>query len=100
MQRASERILAWETSCIDAATVLLVWMPFVISDGDDSLPGFTTRAEVSRAIAQRRPCLALGMPRGALSGGHIRYHAHRAQIPICASLEECVAVAVALVPKS
>jgi hypothetical protein len=100
MQRASERILAWETACIDAATVLLVWMPFVINDGDDSLPGFTTRAEVSRAIAQHRPRLALGMPSGALSGGHIRYHAHRAQLPISTRLEECVAAALALVPKS
>lgn len=97
MARTSECILAWETSCIDDASVLLVWMPFTISDGDDSLPGFTTRAEVARAIAQRRPRMSIGMPEGALSGGHIRYHAHRAGYAMSTSLEDCVKRALMLV---
>lgn len=97
MARSSERILAWETSCIDNAAVLLVWMPFTLTDGDESLPGFTTRAEVARAIAQRRPRMSIGMPEGALSGGHIRYHAHRAGYDMATSLEECVARALRLV---
>lgn len=96
MARSSERILEWETAGIDGARVLLVWMPFTVTDGDDSLPGFTTRAEVARAIAQRRPRLALGIPQGALSGGHIRYHAHRAGYRIVTTLEECVAEATRL----
>lgn len=97
MARTSERILAWETSCIDAADVLLVWMPFTISDDDSSLPGFTTRAEVARAVAQRRPRMSLGIPPGALSGGHIRYHAHRAGYVMSTTLEDCVARALSLV---
>jgi hypothetical protein len=98
MRRVSQRILEWETNCIDAATVLLVWMPFSISDDDASLPGFTTRAEVARAIAQRRPRLQLGMPKGAVSGGHIRFHAHHAGYPIADTLKACIEGALLLLP--
>ena len=97
MRRPSQRILEWETGCIDAASVLLVWMPFTISDDDASLPGFTTRAEVARAIAQRRLKMQLGMPKGAVSGGHIRFHAHHGGYSIADSLEACVEGALALI---
>lgn len=96
MKRHSQRILEWETGCIDGATVLLAWMPFTISDDDASLPGFTTRAEVARAIAMRRPKLQLGMPKGAVSGGHLRFHAHHAGLAITETLPDCVARAIAL----
>lgn len=97
MSRTSQRILEWETAGIDHAHVLLAWMPFtLLADEHDpaSLPGFTTRPEVARATAMRHPRLVLGMPAGALSGGHLRYHAYRAQIPIYDTLAECLRVAV------
>ncbi len=89
MSRSSQRILEWETACIDNATVLLAWMPF-----GDALQGLTTRAEVSRAIAQKRQRLVIGMPADAGVTGHIRYHAHQAGIPIRTSLEECMLAAI------
>jgi hypothetical protein len=59
---------------------VLFWMPFAITadDGDPaSLPGFTTRAEVSRELARASHRIVLGMPPGAFSSSHIRYHAQR-----------------------
>jgi hypothetical protein len=72
-------------------------MPFVIAAADDpaSLPGFTTRAEVSRELARDPRRVVLGMPRGALSGGHIRFHAHRAGVAVATTLEDTLAAALA-----
>jgi hypothetical protein len=95
MRATSFNILAWETTGIEHASVVLFWMPFALDSGPDSLPGFTTRAEVSRELARDATRLALGMPAGALSGGHIRYHAFRAGVPIAASLAETVDAALA-----
>lgn len=88
MKVSSQNILDWETFCIDNCDVLLFWMPF-----SDELPGRTTRSEVARAIESvrlqrpdRSPKLVLGMPPIAESGGHIRYHANKASIPIYSSL--------------
>jgi hypothetical protein len=50
--------------------------------GGDTLPGFTTRAEVSRELARAPNRIVLGMPASAFSSGHIRYHAHRGGVPI------------------
>src|SRR5262245_20857267 len=52
MRATSFNILVWETTGIENATVVLFWMPFAIGAGPDSLPGFTTRAEVSRELAR------------------------------------------------
>jgi hypothetical protein len=72
-------------------------MPFAIgADGDpDSLPGFTTRAEVSRELARAPGRIVLGMPAGALSSGHIRYHAHRGGVSIHDTLAATVDAALA-----
>jgi hypothetical protein len=59
------------------------------------LPGYTTRAEVSRELARDPARLVLGMPPEAQADGHIRYHAHAAGVRIHESLEETVHAAVA-----
>jgi hypothetical protein len=97
MRPVSHGVLRWETAGIEHASVVLFWMPFRIAGEDDpaSLPGFTTRAEVSRELARDPARVVLGMPPGALSGGHIRFHAHRAGVPIAGTLEETLAAALA-----
>ena len=97
MRATSFNILQWETTGIENATVALFWMPFAIAHVDDpaSLPGFTTRAEVSRELARDPARIVLGMPASALSGSHIRYHAHHAGVPISATLEETIEAALA-----
>lgn len=96
MRDASYNILVWETHGIEHATVVLFWMPFVLGASDDpgSLPGFTTRAEVSREITRDPQRIVLGMPSDALSGSHIRFHAHRAGLRIESSLAETVDAAL------
>ncbi len=98
MRPVSYGILEWETTGIERATVVLFWMPFAIThEGDPaSLPGFTTRAEVSREIARAPDRIVLGMPEGALSGSHIRYHAHHAGVQIHATLAATVTAAINL----
>jgi hypothetical protein len=95
MRRTSHGILHWETTGIENASVVLFWMPFAIAAEDDpaSLPGFTTRAEVSRELVRDPSRIVLGIPRGALSSSHIRYHAHRAGVTIAETLEDTVAAA-------
>ena len=90
-------ILRWETAGIERSSVVLFWMPFFIAAEDDpaSLPGFTTRAEVSRELARAPERIVLGMPGGALSSGHIRYHAHLRGVRIHETLEQTVAAALA-----
>lgn len=94
MKATSYNILAWETCGIERASCVLFWMPFAISDDDLSLPGFTTRAEVSRELVRSPERIVLGMPVGALSSSHIRYHAHRAGVTIHATLADTVAAAM------
>ncbi len=92
MKVSSYNILHWETTGIEAATVVLFWMPFTLLDDDDpaSLPGFTTRAEVSRELVRDPLRCVLGMTNDALSGSHIRYHAHNAGVRIATNLDETV----------
>jgi hypothetical protein len=96
MRDSSHNILRWETTGIEQVTVTLFWMPFVIGEISDpaSLPGFTTRAEVSRELARDPSRLVLGMPAGAQSSGHIRFHAHQAGVKIAATLEETIDAAL------
>ena len=98
MRPVSYGILEWETTGIERASVVLFWMPFSITHEDDpaSLPGFTTRAEVSREIVRGPKRIVLGMPEGALSGSHIRYHAHHAGVRIHTTLAATVAAAIDL----
>ncbi|MBI2373352.1 MAG: hypothetical protein HYV07_05080 [Deltaproteobacteria bacterium] len=95
MRAVSYNVLRWETIGIERSTVVLFWMPFQVREREDpmSLPGFTTRAEVAREIARRPTRIVLGMPEGAVSGGHIRFHAHRAGLTISQTLEDTVAAA-------
>jgi hypothetical protein len=95
MKTTSYNILRWETTGIEQATVALFWMPFhLATEGDPaSLPGFTTRAEVSRELARSPRRIVLGMPPGAMSSAHIRYHAHLAGHRIWETLEETIAEA-------
>ncbi|QRO00712.1 hypothetical protein JRI60_17600 [Archangium violaceum] len=95
MRTTSYNILRWETAGIEQATVVLFWMPFQLAPEGDPLPGFTTRAEVSRELARAPARIVLGMPPGALSSSHIRYHAHQGGVPIHDTLEDTVAAAVA-----
>jgi hypothetical protein len=99
MRAVSHNILCWETTAIEHTTVLLVWMPFRLGSPDDpaSLPGFTTRAEVSRELVRDPKRIVLGMPPHALSASHIRFHAHRAGVPIASTLEATLAAAYARV---
>jgi hypothetical protein len=94
----SHAILDWETRGIEGVTAVLFWMPFCLAGEADpaSLPGFTTRAEVSRELARDPGRIVLGMPPGALSGGHIRFHAARAGVPVLETLEATVEAAVRL----
>jgi hypothetical protein len=96
MRATSHNILHWETTGIERATVVLFWMPFRIGHKDDpeSLPGFTTRAEVSRELARDPSRIVLGMPNRALSSSHIRYHAHHAGLPIHTTLASTVDAAL------
>jgi hypothetical protein len=98
MRATSFNILHWETTGIEHASVVLFWMPFALAavDSPASLPGFTTRAEVSRELARDPSRIVLGMPETALSGSHIRYHAHRASVPMATTLEATVDAALAL----
>lgn len=98
MRPASYGVLRWETAGIELSTVVLFWMPFRLGRNGDpaSLPGFTTRAEAGRELARAPDRLALGMPPGALSGAHIRYHAHRAGVPVHDTLSATVAAALKL----
>ncbi len=97
MKTVTHNVLRWETTGIEGVTTVLFWMPFRVRAEDDpeSLPGFTTRAEVSRELQRDASRLVLGMPPGAVSGGHIRYHASRAGVPIAETLEETVRAALA-----
>jgi hypothetical protein len=96
LRQRSFNVLRWETCGIERSTTVLFWMPFNILAADDpaSLPGFTTRAEVSRELARDPTRLVLGMPLDALAGGHIRYHAHAAGVRIFETLEETVREAI------
>lgn len=84
-------VLAWETRGIDGAAVALFWMPF-----NDELLGLTTRAEVSRELAHRGHRLALGMPPGAPTSSHVRYHAAGAKVQIHETLAATVDAALAI----
>jgi hypothetical protein len=97
MRATTYNILRWETTGIETSSVVLFWMPFRIAEASDpeSLPGFTTRAEVSRELARDPRRVVLGMPSGALSGGHIRYHAHHAGVPVTTTLHETIDAALA-----
>ena len=97
LRATTYNILQWETTGIERVTVVLFWMPFALAAEADpaSLPGFTTRAEVSREIQRDPRRIVLGMPTGALSGGHIRYHAHHAGIPVAHTLDETIDAALA-----
>ena len=99
MRAASHAILAWETCGIERSTAVLFWMPFVAGVETDpaSMPGFTTRAEVSREMARAPHRIVLGMPPDAFSSSHIRYHAHQGGIPIHDTLEATVDATLALV---
>lgn len=99
MRPVSYNILDWETTGIERASCVLFWMPFAIAAEDDpaSLPGFTTRAEVSRELARAPDRIVLGMPAGALSSSHIRYHAHRGGVPIHDTLAATIDAALARV---
>jgi hypothetical protein len=97
MRGASHAILEWETCGIERSTVAMFWMPFRIGaeDDPDSLPGFTTRAEVSRELVRAPHRIVLGMPPGALSSSHIRYHAFHGGVKIHSTLEDTVEEALA-----
>jgi hypothetical protein len=101
MRDVSFNVLRWETTGIERSTVVLFWMPFCIAAENDpsSLPGFTTRAEVARELARAPSRIVLGMPAGALSGGHIRYHAHAAGVPIATTLDDTLNAALAQLEK-
>ena len=96
LKTMSYNILRWETTGIEQSTLVLFWMPFTIGAEEDptSLPGFTTRAEVSRELQRAPSRVILGMPPGGFSTGHIRYHAHLAGVPIYDSLETTVDAAL------
>ena len=74
MRTESFNILRWETCGIERSTAVLFWMPFALGRRDDpiSMPGFTTRAEVSRELARDPSRIVLGMPRRVVSGSQIR----------------------------
>ncbi|MGN6110706.1 MAG: hypothetical protein ACTHU0_36725 [Kofleriaceae bacterium] len=96
MRGASYDILDWETCGIERSTIALFWMPFRAGSEEepDSLPGFTTRAEVSRELARAPHRIVLGMPPGAFSSSHIRYHAFRSGVMIHDTLVETVDAAM------
>ena len=96
MSRCSHAILEWETAGIEGATLVVFWMPFQLRGprDADSLPGFTTRAELARELARASHRLVLGMPPGTLSSSHLRYHAHAAKLHIHATLDDTIAEAV------
>jgi hypothetical protein len=96
MSVTSYNILGWETTGIEASSHVLFWMPFVVkaAKNPESLPGFTTSAEVAREVARDPRRVTVGMPRNAVSGGHIRFHAARAGLTMWESLEDTVAAAV------
>lgn len=98
MRGASHDILDWETCGIERSTIVLFWMPFRAGSEEDpdSLPGFTTRAEVSRELVRAPHRIVLGMPPGAFSSSHIRYHAFLGGVKIHDTLEETVDAALAL----
>ena len=103
LRRSTQRVLDWETAWIERCRVLMFWCDF-----SDATPGKTTRCEVSRAIAQKQLWrdagvtlatqeLLIGVPRGADTTGHIKYHADRANIKIYSDLIElCAAASAAL----
>jgi hypothetical protein len=96
MRAVSQNILTWETAGIESAAVVLFWMPFALAAPSDpsSLPGFTTRAEVSREIARDPSRVVLGMPAKSLSSGHIRFHAHQAGVTIASTLVDTLEAAL------
>jgi hypothetical protein len=102
MRVTTYNILRWETAGIERATIVLFWMPFRIAADTDpaSLPGFTTRAEVSRELQRAPERLVLGMPADAFSSGHIRYHAHHAGVHIETTLEDTVVAVLSRLARS
>jgi hypothetical protein len=100
LKATSYNILRWETTGIEQVTVVMFWMPFVLGDEGDpaSLPGFTTRAEVSRELVRAPHRVVLGMPAtGVVSGGHIRFHAHHHGVTVWETLDDTVRAAIAQV---
>lgn len=98
MRRSTQRVLDWETSWIDGATITLAWC-----DMCDETPGKTTRSEVGRATALHeagvsRGLLIYGIPPWADTTGHIRYHAHLAGIRVYDSLDACCDRVIKLFP--
>ena len=91
MRNVSQNILTWETAGIENVSVVLFWMPFALeakASDPASLPGFTTRAEVSRELIRDPSRIVLGMPAESLSSAHIRFHAHHAGVTIASTLIE------------
>jgi len=101
MSPVSYNVLDWETRGIELATCVLFWMPFTMAaeETSESLPGFTTRAEVSRELVRAPHRVVLGMPVGAVSSAHIRYHAHRDSVPIYQTLAETVDAVLVCIAK-
>jgi hypothetical protein len=93
MKDHSYNVLAWETLGIEQSSHVMFWMPFSIGEehDPDSMPGFTTRAEVARELVRAPRRITLGMTPDALSSAHIRYHAHHAGVSIHPTLEATVA---------
>jgi hypothetical protein len=102
MRERNYGVLRWETAGIERVTVVLFWMPFCVRAADDptSLPGFTTRAEVGRELARDPSRVVLGMPRGAISAGHILYHAHAADVIVHETLADTVRAAIEAVTRA
>jgi len=94
MSRSSQKIMEWETTCIDNAAVLLIWMPYTDFSDERQWTGLSTRGEAARAIATRRNGLVLGMPPDAFRSGQDRYHAHKAGFVIYPTLEATCAAAL------
>jgi hypothetical protein len=89
----SSDVVGWEHQNLEAASVILFWMPFCLGEASDpaSLPGFTTRLELGLWLARSPRKLVVGMPPECrLAVGAIRYYCRAAGVEIQNDLLTCV----------
>jgi 8-oxo-dGTP pyrophosphatase MutT (NUDIX family) len=83
--------IAWEERWLDAADVILFWVPRDMA----TLPGLTTNVEFGRYESSGR--LVLGSPDNAVSMKYLQHHARQHGAAVTATLPETIGAALALI---
>lgn len=79
----------WEWWALSAASVVVFWVPRDLA----TMPGYTTNVEFGLMLGSKKP-MVLGYPLGAPKVKYLDWHARRAGVQVCHTLEETLATAL------